>query len=159
MRILGIDPGSRTTGYGVVDADGRTLRCVECGVVQAPAGLPLERRLATILKGLMEVVEELRPQVAAVEDVFHAVNARSALALGHARGVALAAAAMAGITVHAYPPSVVKKAVTGRGRATKDQVGRMVRLLMGLKREPRADATDALAVAVAHAHRQVWRVA
>jgi crossover junction endodeoxyribonuclease RuvC len=159
VRILGIDPGSRTTGYGVIDADGRTLRCVECGVVQAPAGLPLEKRLAMILKGLLEVVEELAPQVAAVEDIFHAVNARSALALGQARGVALAAVAMTGIVVHAYPPAVVKKAVTGRGRASKEQVGRMVRLLVGLRREPRVDAADALAVAIAHAHRQVWRLA
>jgi crossover junction endodeoxyribonuclease RuvC len=153
LRILGIDPGSRTTGYGVVDADGSALRCVECGVVAVAASLPLELRLAEILKGLLEVAEELRPQVAAVEDVFHAINARSALALGQARGVALAAAALAGIRVHAYPPSVVKQAVTGRGRATKEQVGRMVRLLVGLRREPRADAADALAVAIAHANR------
>ena len=152
MRILGIDPGSRTTGYGVVDADGAAIRCVECGVLAASAGLPLARRLGEMLRGLLEVLEELRPDVAAVEDVFHAVNARSALALGQARGVALAAASMSGLAVHAYAPSVVKKAVTGRGRASKEQVGRMVRLLVGLKREPRVDAADALAVAVAHAH-------
>ena len=159
VRILGIDPGSRTTGYGVVDADGTTLRCVECGVVAVAARLPIERRLAEILRGLTEIVEELRPDVAAVEDVFHAVNARSALALGQARGVALAAAAMAGLAVHAYAPSVVKKAVTGRGQATKVQVGNMVRLLVGLARPPRADAADALAVAVTHAQRRRWRLA
>ena len=157
MRILGIDPGSRTTGYAIVDADGARLRCAECGVVAAPARLPLERRLAEILQGLTEIVEELEPEVAAVEDIFHAVNARSALALGQARGVALAAAAIAGIPVFAYAPSVVKQAVTGRGRATKEQVGRMVRLLVGLARAPRTDAADALAVAVTHAQRQKWR--
>jgi len=159
MRILGIDPGSRTTGYAVVDAQGATLRCAECGVVAVSARLPLERRLAEILNGLREIVDELRPDVAAVEDIFHAVNARSALALGQARGVALAAAGIAGLTVYAYPPSVVKQAVTGRGRATKDQVARMVRLLVGLTRAPRADAADALAVAVTHAQRQKWRLA
>jgi crossover junction endodeoxyribonuclease RuvC len=150
VRILGIDPA----GYGVVDAAGRVLRCVECGVVAAAAELPLARRLAEILTGLLEVVAEHKPDVAAVEDIFHARNARSALALGQARGVALAAAAMAGVPVVAYPPALVKQAVTGRGRASKEQVGRMVRMLVGLKREPRADAADALAVAIAHAHRQ-----
>ena len=155
MRILGIDPGSRTTGYGVVETAGRSLRCVECGVVAAAPELPLARRLAEILTGLLEVVAELKPEVAAVEDVFHAQNARSALALGQARGVALAAVAMAGIHVVAYPPALVKKAVTGQGRATKEQVGRMVRLLVGLKRTPRADAADALAVAITHAHRNL----
>jgi crossover junction endodeoxyribonuclease RuvC len=156
MRILGIDPGSRLCGYAVVDADpprhGGKVRYVECGVLEARAESPLERRLGEIAVGIGEIVDELGPEQAAVEEVFTAVNIRSALALGHARGVALAVCGRAGLAVFGYPPSVVKQAVTGRGRAPKLQVARMVQVLLGLRREPRADAADALAVAVAHAN-------
>src|SRR5205814_10644923 len=125
---------------------------VECGVLAADRGDPIERRLAEIARGLREVIDELRPDVAAVEDVFSAVNPRTALALGQARGAAIAMVGMAGLSVYAYPPALVKQAVTGRGRAGKEQVALMVRALLGLRRAPRADAADALAVAVAHAH-------
>jgi crossover junction endodeoxyribonuclease RuvC len=151
MRILGIDPGTRLLGYAVVDALPR-LRYVECGVVTAPARQPLAARLAEIQRALEEIIAELRPDEVAVEDVFTAHNARSALALGHARGVALAAAGRAGLPVTAYAPAKVKRAVTGRGAAPKEQVALMVRALVGLRMVPRADAADALAVAVAHAH-------
>jgi crossover junction endodeoxyribonuclease RuvC len=153
MRILGIDPGSRVLGYGVVDSDGRRQLCyVECGVVEARREHPLERRLAEIASGLDEVIRELAPDVVAAEDVFTATNARSALALGQARGAALVVCGRAALRVWAYPPATVKQAVTGRGRAPKEQVARMVQALLGLKRLPRSDAADALAVAVAHAH-------
>jgi crossover junction endodeoxyribonuclease RuvC len=153
MRILGIDPGSRVLGYGVVDSDGkRGLRYVECGVVEARRELPLERRLGEIAAGLEEVIAELAPDTVAAEDIFTAINARSALALGQARGAALCVCGRAGLRVWAYAPALVKQTVTGRGRAPKEQVARMVQVLVGLKRLPRADATDALAVAVAHAH-------
>jgi crossover junction endodeoxyribonuclease RuvC len=153
VRILGLDPGSRVLGYGVVDVDGaRRLRYVECGVVVARREEPLERRLAELAVGLDEIIAELAPTTAAAEDVFAAVNWRSALALGQARGAVLATCGRAGLRVYGYSPAVVKQAVTGRGRAPKAQVARMVQALVGLKRLPRADATDALAVAVAHAH-------
>jgi crossover junction endodeoxyribonuclease RuvC len=152
MRILGIDPGSRLLGYAVVDCEGRALRYVECGVLEVKATATVEARLAELLAGLGEIVAELKPEQAAVEEIFTAVNARSALALGQARGVALAACGRAGVPVFGYPPATVKQAVTGQGRAPKLQVAHMVKMLLGLRREPRADAADALAVAVAHAH-------
>lgn len=154
-RILGIDPGSRVTGYAVLTAtDERVPRLVyvECGVLEAPASAPLDRRLGEIARGLTEVIQELVPHVVSVEDVFHAHNARSALALGQARGAALAVCGMAGLPVFGYAPALVKKTVTGSGRASKEQVQRMVCALVGLKSLPRLDAADALAVAVAHAH-------
>jgi crossover junction endodeoxyribonuclease RuvC len=153
MRILGIDPGSRVLGYAVVDCDGaRRLRYLECGVLEAARAAPIERRLGEIAAGLGEIIDELEPDTAAVEEVFTAVNVRSALALGQARGAVLAVCGRAQLRVWGYPPAQVKQAVTGRGRAPKLQVARMVQALLGLKREPRADAADALAVAIAHAH-------
>jgi crossover junction endodeoxyribonuclease RuvC len=153
MRILGIDPGSRTLGYAVVDSVARgRLSYVECGVIVASAADPLEKRLGEIASGLREVIADLHPDVLAAEGVFAAVNVRSALALGQARGAVLAIAGMAGLRVYSYPPATVKLAVTGRGRAPKSQVALMVRALVGLKKVPRPDAADALAVAVAHAH-------
>lgn len=155
MRVLGIDPGSRVCGYGVVDADGgRDARYLECGVLTASEREPMERRLGEIARSLTDVITELRPEVVAVEDVFTSVNSRSALALAHARGAVLAAAGMAGLPAYAYAPAVVKKTVTGRGRASKEQVARMVQALVDLRRPPRSDAADALAVAIVHAHRQ-----
>jgi crossover junction endodeoxyribonuclease RuvC len=152
MRILGIDPGSRVLGYAVVDCDdGRRLRYLECGVLEARARSPIERRLGEIAAGLAEIIDELRPDAAAAEEVFTALNVRSALALGQARGAVLAVCGRAELRVWGYPPALVKQAVTGRGRAAKGQVARMVQALLGLKREPRADAADALAVAIAHA--------
>jgi crossover junction endodeoxyribonuclease RuvC len=152
VRILGIDPGTRRCGYGVVDSDGPRLSYVECGVIEPPAREPLERRLADLAGSLAEVIAELRPDVVAVEDVFHGIDARAALTLGHARGVVLAQAGAASLEVHAYPPATVKRSVTGYGLAVKDQVGQVVRALLGLRAAPRADAADALAVAICHAH-------
>jgi crossover junction endodeoxyribonuclease RuvC len=152
VRILGLDPGSRVCGYGVIDSDGGSLRYVECGVLTAPESRPMESRLGEIAKGLSEVIAELSPAVAAVEDVFTYQNPRSALALAQARGMALAVLGMAGVSVTSYPPAVVKKAVAGTGGAPKDQIARMVQALIGLKSLPRADATDALAVAITHGH-------
>jgi crossover junction endodeoxyribonuclease RuvC len=156
-RILGIDPGSRVTGYAVIDVGGvgdepsPRLTYLECGVVEADPQAPLEVRLGEIVRGLAEVIAELAPTSAAVEDVFHGKNARSMIALAQARGAALVACDLAQLSVAAYPPAQVKLAVTGRGRAAKPQVAAMVRGLLALRGLPRADATDALAVAVAHA--------
>lgn len=155
MRVLGIDPGSRHCGYGVVEAaTGSRLRWVAHGVLSPPAGDPLESRLRFIHAGLAEVIAETRPDACSVEEIFFAASVKSALVLGHARGVALLAAAQAGLPVHSYAASVIKQAVVGTGRAEKPQVARMVTVLLGLAADPvRSDATDALAVAITHATR------
>ena len=150
MRILGLDPGSRVCGYGVIEERAGVLSYVECGVLTAPEDRPMEARLGEIARGLREVIAELEPTVAAVEDVFSHVNPRTALALAQARGMALAVLGLAGLEVASYAPASVKKAVSGSGRADKDQVARMVQALIGLKSLPRADASDALAVAITH---------
>lgn len=155
MRILGVDPGSRVCGYGVVDLeeDG-SYRYVECGVLTAKAEDAVELRLGELARSLTDVINELRPTEMAVEDVFTHLNARSALALAQARGAVLAVAGTCGVTVHSYAPAVVKNTVTGRGRASKEQVSKMVQALVGLRKAPSPDAADALAVAITHAHRQ-----
>ena len=151
MRILGLDPGSRYCGYGVIDDAGTSARYVECGVLTAPATGAMEQRLGEIARGLREVIDELAPDVCAVEDVFsHAQNPRSGLALAQARGMALAVIGLCGLRVASYPPAVVKKAITGSGSAGKEQIARMVQALIGLRSLPRADATDALAIALTH---------
>ena len=150
MRILGIDPGSLVCGYGVIETQGSDLRYVECGILTAKQDLAMEERLGEIALGLREVLQELRPAVVAVEDVFAHQNVRSALALAQARGMALAVIGLAGLRVASYAPALVKKTVCGNGRADKTQVARMVQGLIGLKSLPRADATDALAVAITH---------
>jgi crossover junction endodeoxyribonuclease RuvC len=150
VRILGLDPGSRVCGYGVIDEEKGELSYVECGVLTAPEDRPMEQRLGEIARGLREVIGELSPGVVAVEDVFMHQNARSALALAQARGMALAVIGLAGLRVASYPPALVKKSVCGSGGADKGQVARMVQALIKLRSLPRADASDALAVAITH---------
>lgn len=151
MRILGLDPGSRVCGYGVIDSRAGELSYVECGVLTAPEGRAMEDRLGEIARGLREVIGELAPEVCAVEDVFvHQQNPRSGLALAQARGMALAVIGLAGLRVASYAPSIVKKSVSGTGAADKGQVARMVQALIGLRSLPKADATDALAIAITH---------
>ena len=153
MRIVGIDPGSERTGYGCVETDGRRHRLVTCGAITAAAGDPFPTRLARIHRELANLFAKTRPDCVAVESVFHAVNARSALKLGHARGVALLAAVEAGCTIVEYTPAEVKRAVVGYGRAEKRQVQQMIKLLLGLAQPPTPyDASDALAVAICHVH-------
>jgi len=153
VRILGLDPGSRVCGYGVIDEQAGALAYVECGVLTAPEQRAMEDRLGELACGLREVIAELRPSVVAVEDVFSHQNPRSAIALAQARGMVLAVVGLAGLTVASYAPALVKKAVSGSGRADKTQVARMVQSLIGLRSLPRADATDALAVAITHGRR------
>jgi crossover junction endodeoxyribonuclease RuvC len=158
-RILGIDPGTRFFGYGVIERlQAGRVHYIECGVIEPKRGDELAPRLASIADGLREVIAELAPEVVAVEGVFHGVNARSALQLGHSRGVALAAAGAHALPVHEYAPATVKRAVAGNGAATKTQVQAMVLALCGLKRAPRLDASDALAVAICHAFRATTRL-
>lgn len=151
-RILGIDPGSRVTGYGLVDADRGRLVFVACGVVKTTAQQPFAYRLNEIFEGINEVVQLYRPVIAAIEEVFLATNPRSALKLGHARGAAVVAAMQNGLTVYDYSPRAIKKGVVGYGQAGKSQVQHMVRVLLGLSGAPSADAADALAVAICHAN-------
>ena len=151
MRVLGIDPGSRFMGYGVVEERQGRLTHVGHGVIQTDASAPLELRLREIFDGLRAAVQLYQPDAVAVEGVFHHRNARSALVLGHARGVALLVAAQTGLSVHEYPPAKVKKAVGAGGADGKDAVARMVGTFLKVQVEKvRADATDALAVAICH---------
>jgi crossover junction endodeoxyribonuclease RuvC len=153
VRIVGIDPGSERTGYGCVETDGRRHRLVTCGAITAAADDSFPTRLARIHRELTNLFAKTRPDCVAVESVFHAVNARSALKLGHARGVALLAAVEAGCTIVEYTPAEVKRAVVGYGRAEKRQVQQMIKLLLGLAQPPTPyDASDALAVAICHVH-------
>jgi len=150
--ILGIDPGSVTTGYGAVREDSGQLVYVDAGVIRTPARQAFHLRLQGIYEGLTEVIGRLQPAAAAVESVFHAKHAASALKLGQARGVALLAIVQAGIPLHEYPPARVKQSVTGSGRADKRQVKMMVETLLSRKIDAPEDATDALAVAICHIH-------
>lgn len=149
--VIGVDPGSRATGWGVVRLEGRDLVLVACGVIRLGGDLDLASRMMTLAERLGEVIEEHRPDQAAVEDVFVSRDPRAALKLGQARGAALAALAGARIPVDAYAPAKIKSAVTGSGRADKAQVQRMVQAVLGMDRPPARDAADALAVAICHA--------
>jgi crossover junction endodeoxyribonuclease RuvC len=149
MIVLGVDPGSLRTGYGAVETDGRRHRLVEMGTIVPGQRLSLPEKLRHIHAGVCALIERLRPDALAVEDVFHSANTRTALVLGHVRGVVLLAGAEAGLPVHEYPPATVKQQVTGFGRAEKTQVAFMVTRMLELSgnAEP-GDATDALAVAL-----------
>ena len=153
MRVFGIDPGSECTGYGCVETDGRRHRLVVCGGLRLPQGATFPERLRLIHEGLSTLIGDSRPDLVAIENLFHSVNVRSALKLGHARGVAMLAAVQAGLQVVEYTPAEIKRAVVGYGRAEKKQVQDMVRLLLGLDVAPSPhDAADALAVALCHVH-------
>jgi crossover junction endodeoxyribonuclease RuvC len=154
MVVLGIDPGTASTGYGVVASRGARLIALDGGVIATAAGLALERRLAAIHARVAALVDEHDPAAVAVEDLYFGVNVRSALAVGHARGAVLLAAGQRGVPCASYTPQQVKSSVCGSGRADKGQVQRMVQALLGLAEPPRPDhAADALAVAVCHANR------
>lgn len=157
MIVIGIDPGSHHCGFGVVAREGTRLRVVESGVVE-PGDLPLADRLAAILGELEAVIARTRPVEAAVEQVHAGPSPRSALVLGQARGVALAAAGKAGLPVFEYQPSEVKLSFTGNGRAGKEQMVRTARQLLDLEAE-RSDEADAVAVAVCHLARRIARIA
>jgi len=153
MIILGIDPGTATTGYGVVKKDGSELKSVDFGCISTPAKIPLAERLEMIEKELSEVIEKYRPDQMAVEKIFFSSNSKTAIAVGHARGVILLTARKKRLEVFEYTPLEVKIALTGYGRADKNQIQQMVKSLLGLPETPKPDdAADALAVAVCRAH-------
>lgn len=151
MRVLGIDPGTAATGYGIVETRGRRYCLLECGVVRTSPDDALSVRLAAIHEGMLEVIERHEPDCLAVEGVFYRKNARTAVILAHARGAAMLAGALRGLPVLEYPPAEIKNSVVGSGRATKDQVGYMVQKLLELAETPSpADAADGCAVALCH---------
>ena len=153
MRVFGIDPGSERTGYGCVETDGSRHRIVVCGAIRNPALASFPDKLLQIHTQLTVLIQECQPECVAIENLFFAVNVRSALKLGHARGVAMLAAVEAGVPVYEYTPAEIKKAVVGSGRAEKPQVQQMVKLILGLSAVPSPhDAADALAVAICHVH-------
>jgi len=154
MRVLGIDCGTEYTGYGVVELcpDGKLI-CLSCGAIKLSAREPLPTRLATIFNRLSGIIAEHRPDNAAIEDVFYALNVKSALKLGQVRGVAMLAASSAGLEVAEYAPLAIKSAVVGYGKAEKQQVQHMVTRLLNLAEVPKSpDAADALAIAICHLH-------
>jgi crossover junction endodeoxyribonuclease RuvC len=157
LRVLGIDPGTAITGYGIVEGDGDHLSLATYGVITTPSDKPLAQRLQQIYRELRALVSEWGPETAAVEELFFSKNARTALAVGHARGVALLALIDAGLPIQEYKPAEVKQAVAGYGGAPKEQIQGMVRLLLDLEEIPRPDdAADALAVAICHFHSARW---
>ena len=155
MRVLGIDPGTAITGYSVIEEDKHgALQLVTLGVINTPAHTPLSSRLQMIYKRLSEIVDKYQPEASAVEQLFFSKNARTAMSVGHARGVTLLALANAGLTIHEYTPMQIKQAVTGYGGARKQQIQEMVRMLLNLPSIPKPDdAADAAAVAICCLHR------
>lgn len=153
MRILGVDPGLQCTGYGLIEASGGTLRLIEGGVIRTDSRAPLSLRLRTLHDGLAGILREYEPGCVVVEELYTKyAHPRTAILMGHARGMALLAAGEHGVTVVGYPASLIKRALTGNGRATKAQVGRMVCQVLRLDQPPSPDdVTDALALALCHA--------
>jgi len=153
VRVFGIDPGSVRTGYGCIDTDGRRHTMIACGAIIPEAGAALPDRLEDIHTKLRALITRHRPDCVAIENLFHAKNVKSALVLGHARGVAVLAAVQAGVPIAEYTPAAIKSSVVGHGRADKNQIQQMVKLLLGLSTVPAPhDAADALAIAICHVH-------
>jgi crossover junction endodeoxyribonuclease RuvC len=157
-RILGIDPGLRTTGFGVIEKDGAALRYIASGCIKSDAHQSLPERIATLFAGVSEVIATYAPTDAAIEKVFVNVNPQSTLLLGQARGAAIAALAAGGLPVAEYTALQIKQAVVGQGKAAKEQVQHMVMRLLSLGGAPQADAADALACAICHAHSGLSRM-
>jgi len=148
VKILGVDPGSRTTGYGLIDKSGNTLKFASCGVIKSTPGLPFPLRLKELYDGLTQVIDDHKPQCAAVEEVFFSRNPQSALKLGQARGALLVALTSKGVEVREFSARLIKQTVTGYGQASKEQIQQMVRVMLALQGVPSEDAADALAGAI-----------
>jgi crossover junction endodeoxyribonuclease RuvC len=150
MLVLGVDPGSRVTGYGLVEKKNNELTCIHSGHITSSGKIPFYDRIHSIFQAMVKIMDIYSPQEMAIEDVFYAKNVQSSLKLGHARGAVLIAAVQAGIEIHEYTPLEIKKAVVGYGRATKEQVCSMVQVILKLKARPAFDTADALAAAICH---------
>ena len=154
MRIMVIDPGTRCVGYGVIDKEGSDLHSVDFGRIRTERGAALPARLKTVFERLTSLIKKHSPEVIAVEDVFAGKGSRSSIKIGEGRGVILLCAAMGGMPVAEYTATNVKMAVVGNGHASKEQVKKMVKVILGLAEEPKTeDAADALAIAICHSHR------
>lgn len=153
MRVLGLDPGSRRTGWGVVDRSGNVFRSVECGCLAPAPGLDLPRRLHFLAREVGAILDRFSPEAVAIEEAFYHESVRSTLVLGHVRGALMVAAVERGVEVAEYTPREIKLAVAGNGGAAKEQVASMVRRILGLPTRPQADAADALAGALCHLNR------
>jgi len=153
VRVIGVDPGTAITGWGIVEGDGDDLKMVAGGVIITAAGTPLPERLQIIYRELTEIIHQWQPELAAIEELFFGKNAKTALVVGHGRGAAMLALANANLPITEYKPLEVKQAVTGHGGADKKQIQQMVKLLLSLDDVPRPDdAADALAIAICHLH-------
>jgi crossover junction endodeoxyribonuclease RuvC len=150
MVVLGVDPGSQVTGYGLLEKKHNRLVCINAGHITPSGKAPFYTRIHTIFKGIAEIIEKHHPDQMAIEDIFYARNVKSSLKLGHARGAVLVAAVQFGLEIFEYTPLEVKKSVVGYGRATKEQVRSMVKVILGLKDIPGLDTSDALAVGICH---------
>lgn len=153
--IMGIDPGGEVTGMGVVRREGSMIRMVACGASRARKGESIAEKLCRVFRFVQEIIEEYRPEVLAVEDIFYGRNVQSLKSIGQIRGAIILAGALAGVSIYEYSPREVKKAVVGRGDASKEQVQKMIQALLGLESAPKPhDAADALAIALCHSHRR-----
>ena len=150
MLVLGVDPGSHITGYGLIEKKGGRLICIASGQITSSSKIPFYDRIHRIFQEMAELMGHYRPQEMAIEDVFYAKNIQSSLKLGHARGAVLIAAVQSGVRIFEYTPLEIKKSVVGYGRATKEQVRSMVRTILGLRSVPGLDTSDALATAICH---------
>ena len=150
MLVLGVDPGSLVTGYGLVEKKGNQMTCVHLGAITSARHVPFYERIHKIFHSMVEIMEHYRPQEMAIEDVFFAKNVKSALKIGHARGAVLVAAVETGVKIFEYTPLEIKKSVVGYGRASKEQVRSMVKIILGLKTHPGLDTSDALGTAICH---------
>jgi crossover junction endodeoxyribonuclease RuvC len=150
MLVLGVDPGSRTTGYGLVEKKDNILRCVHAGAISSSGNVPFSERIYKIFQSMVDIMIQYNPQEMAIEDVFFAKNVKSSLKLGHARGAALIAAGNCGVKVFEYTPLEIKKSVVGYGRADKEQIRSMVQVILRLENKLGADTSDALAAAICH---------
>ncbi len=151
IRILGIDPGSQVTGFGIIEVQANHLHCITTGCVRIK-GDDLASRLKVVFEGISQLVTEFQPEEVAIENIFMYRNADSALKLGQARGAAISAVSVQSIPVFEYTPTQIKKAIVGKGNASKEQVQHMVKVLLSLNRTPQSDAADALATAMCHSH-------
>ena len=150
MLVLGVDPGSNVTGYGLVERENNELTCIHSGHITAPGKTPFYDRIHRIFQGMVEIMSHYHPQDMSIEDLFYAKNVKSSIRLGHARGAVLIAAVQCGVRIFEYTPLEIKKSVVGYGRATKEQVRSMVRIILKLKDNPNLDTSDGLAAAVCH---------
>ena len=150
MLVLGVDPGSRVTGFGLIEKKDNRMICVHAGTISSSGTVPFYERIHTIFQSMVEIMSYYKPEEMAIEDIFFAKNVKSSMKLGHARGAALIAAVQCNIKVFEYTPLEIKKSVVGYGRATKEQVRSMAQIILNLKTQPNLDTSDALATAICH---------